>query len=77
MKQEHLRPEVYDNSGFFYIINIINEVIMKNNQTKESKRQRNERIAGTNNGMTTGTRVVPSKKIYNRRKADKRAFNDR
>lgn len=77
MKQEHLRPGVYDNSGFFYIINIINEVIMKNNQTKESKRQRNERIAGTNNGMTTRTRVVPSKKIYNRRKADKRAFNDR
>lgn len=50
---------------------------MKNNQVKESKRQRNERIAGTNNGMTMRTRVVPSKKIYNRRKADKLAFKDR
>ena len=35
---------------------------MKNNQAKESKRQRNERIAGTNNGTTLRTRVVPNKK---------------
>ena len=35
---------------------------MKNNQAKESKRQRNERIAESNNGSTLRTRVVPNKK---------------
>ena len=70
------KTRVYNNSGFFYIINIINEVIMKNNQAKESKRQRNERIAGTNNGMTLRTRTVPSKKQYNRQETNRKAFKE-
>lgn len=44
---------------------------MKNNQAKESKRQRDERIAQSNNGMTLRTRTVPSKKKYDRNKAKK------
>lgn len=38
------------------------------NDAKESKRQREERIAGSNNGATLKTRVVPSKKGYKRNK---------
>ncbi|MDT3369771.1 MAG: hypothetical protein LIR40_14220 [Bacteroidota bacterium] len=49
---------------------------MKNNQAKESKRQRNERIAGTNNGMTLRTRTVPSKKQYNRQETNRKAFKE-
>lgn len=43
---------------------------MKNlkNQAKESKKQRDMRIADSNNGMTTRTRVIPNKKAYNRAK---------
>ena len=67
---------VYENSGFFYIINISNEVIMKNNQAKESVRQRAERIANSNNGLTLRTRTVPSKKKYNRQKENRQAFKD-
>lgn len=48
----------------------------KKEQAKESKRQRAERIAGTNNGATLRTRTVPSKKKYDRRKANKLAFKD-
>lgn len=49
---------------------------MKNNQAKESKRQRNERIASTNNGMTLRTRIVPSKKQYNRQETNRKAFKE-
>ena len=49
----------------------------KKELAKETRRQRAERIAESSNGMTMRTRVVPSKKIYNRRKADKLAFKDR
>ena len=49
---------------------------MKNNQAKESKRQRNERIAGTNNGMTLRTRIVPSEKQYNRQETNRKAFKE-
>lgn len=49
---------------------------MKNNQVKESKRQRNERIADTNNGMTLRTRIVPSKKQYNRQETNRKAFKE-
>lgn len=49
---------------------------MKNNQAKESKRQRNERIADTNNGMTLRTRIVPSKKQYNRQETNRKAFKE-
>ena len=45
-------------------------------QAKESKRQRAERIANSSNGMTMRTRVVPSKKKYDRREANKLAFKD-
>lgn len=48
----------------------------KTEQAKESKRQRAERIAASSNGMTMRTRVVPSKKKYNRREANKLAFKD-
>lgn len=48
----------------------------KKEQAKESKRQRAERIANSSNGMTMRTRVVPSKKKYNRREANKFAFKD-
>ena len=37
------------------------------NQAKESKRQRAERIANSNNGLTMRTRTVPSKKKYSRK----------
>ena len=49
---------------------------MKNNQAKESVRQRAERIANSNNGMTLRTRTVPSKKKYNRQKENRQAFKD-
>jgi hypothetical protein len=48
----------------------------KKKQAKESKRQRAERIAESSNGMTMRTRVVPSKKKYDRREANKLAFKD-
>jgi hypothetical protein len=48
----------------------------KKEQAKESKRQRAERIANSSNGMTMRTRVVPSKKKYDRREANKQAFKD-
>lgn len=48
----------------------------KKEQAKESKRQRAERIANSLNGMTMRTRVVPSKKKYDRREANKLAFKD-
>ena len=48
----------------------------KKEQAKESKRQRAERIANSSNGMTMRTRVVPSKKKYDRRKAERIAFKD-
>ena len=48
----------------------------KKKQAKESKRQRAERIANSSNGMTMRTRVVPSKKKYDRREANKLAFKD-
>lgn len=48
----------------------------KKEQAKESKRQRAERIAESSNGMTMRTRVVPSKKKYDRREANKLAFKD-
>jgi hypothetical protein len=48
----------------------------KKEQAKESKRQRAERIANSSNGMTMRTRVVPSKKKYDRREANKLAFKD-
>lgn len=34
---------------------------------KENERMRNERIAGTNNGMTLRTRSIPNKKKYTRK----------
>ena len=34
---------------------------------KENERMRNERIAGTNNGMTLRTRSIPNKKNYTRK----------
>lgn len=37
------------------------------NTAKESKRQRAERIANSNNGMTMRTRTVQSKKKYSRK----------
>lgn len=40
---------------------------MKKNEAKESKRQRAERIAQSNNGMTLRTRTVPNKKKYSRK----------
>lgn len=40
---------------------------MKKNEAKESKRQRAERIAQSNNGMTLRTRTVSSKKKYSRK----------
>lgn len=40
----------------------------KLNNAKESKRQRAERIAQSNNGMTLRTRTVPNKKAYSRKK---------
>ena len=48
----------------------------KKEQAKESKRQRAERIANSSNGMTMRTRVVPSKKKYDRREVNKLAFKD-
>ena len=48
----------------------------KKEQAKESKRQRAERIANSSNGMTMRTRVVPSKKKYDRHEANKLAFKD-
>lgn len=48
----------------------------KKEQAKESKRQRAERIANSSNGMTMRTRIVPSKKKYDRREANKLAFKD-
>ena len=48
----------------------------KKEQAKESKRQRAEWIANSSNGMTMRTRVVPSKKKYDRREANKLAFKD-
>lgn len=48
----------------------------KKEQAKESKRQRAERIVNSSNGMTMRTRVVPSKKKYDRREANKLAFKD-
>lgn len=49
---------------------------MKNSKAKETERMRQERLAGTNNGMTTRTRTVPSKKHKNSsRSAQKREFN--
>lgn len=44
------------------------------NQAKESQRQRAERIAQSNNGMTMRTRTVPNKKAYNRAKAKREAI---
>lgn len=35
-------------------------------QAKESKKQRAERIANSNNGLTMRTRTIPNKKVYNR-----------
>jgi hypothetical protein len=35
---------------------------------KETTKLRNERIQGTNNGLTLKTRVVKSKKLYKRNK---------
>ena len=40
---------------------------MKKEDYKESKRQRAERIASSNNGMTLRTRTVPNKKGYSRK----------
>lgn len=40
-------------------------------KAKESVRQRNERIKGTNNGVTLRTRVITDKKKYNRAKMKK------
>lgn len=40
---------------------------MKKNEAKESKRQRAERIAQSNNGMTLRTRSIPNKKKYSRK----------
>lgn len=40
---------------------------MKKNEAKESKRQRAERIAQSNNGMTLRTRTVPNKKKCSRK----------
>jgi hypothetical protein len=48
----------------------------KTEQAKETKRQRAERIAGSSNGMTLRTRVVPSKKKYDRREAKRIAFRE-
>ena len=39
---------------------------------KETERMRNERIAGTNNGLTLRTRVVKDKKKYSRKKKHKK-----
>lgn len=36
-------------------------------KAKESQRQRDERLKGTNNGATLRTRVVPDKKKYSRK----------
>jgi hypothetical protein len=49
---------------------------MKQEQAKESRRQRAERIAGSSNGMTLRTRVVPSKKQYNRQETNRKAFKE-
>ena len=35
--------------------------------SKENERMRNERIAGTNNGMTLRTRSIPNKNKYTRK----------
>ena len=40
----------------------------KKEQAKESKVQRAERIANSNNGMTMRTRTIQNKKAYNRAK---------
>jgi hypothetical protein len=45
------------------------------NKAKESVRQRQERIANSNNGMTLRTRTVPNKKKYSR-KNFKNKFED-
>lgn len=45
-------------------------------KAKESERQRNERIAGSNNGNTLKTRVVSSKKKYKRNKKVKDAEHE-
>lgn len=37
-------------------------------KAKESERMRQERLEGTNNGVTLRTRVVPSKRKYKRKK---------
>lgn len=42
-------------------------------KAKESKKLRNERIAGTNNGQTLRTRVVKDKTKYTRKKKHKDA----
>lgn len=39
----------------------------KTNKAKENERMRNERIAGTNNGLTLRTRVIKNKKKYSRK----------
>lgn len=49
---------------------------MSNKQAKESIRQRKERISETNNGLTLRTRMVPSKKKYNRQKVKKNIETD-
>lgn len=39
----------------------------KTKKAKENERMRNERIAGTNNGLTLRTRVIKNKKKYSRK----------
>lgn len=41
---------------------------------KENERMRNERIAGTNNGMTLCTRSIPNKKYTRKQKHSNKDF---
>ena len=43
-------------------------VHMKTNDAKESKRQRDERISCSNNGLTLRTRIVKDKTKYSRKR---------
>ena len=45
-------------------------------KAKESKRQRAERIANSNNGNTMRTRVVKDKKKYSRKTKHKKIYKD-
>lgn len=45
---------------------------MKTNDAKESKRQRDERISGSNNGLTLRTRIVKDKTKYSRKRKHNR-----